>query len=93
MAKNNKQEFHEQKVAKPVEDIIAEEPVEKIGVVSNCEKLNVRVAPRLDADVLTIIDKNTEVVLCEKQPKKDWYRVRIEDGTEGFCMKEYISVQ
>ena len=93
MAKNNNQEFHEPKVAKPVEDIIVDEPLEKIGVVSDCEKLNVRVAPRLDADVLTIIDKNTEVVLCEKQPKKDWHRVRIKNGIEGFCMKQYISVQ
>lgn len=66
----------------------------KVGAVDNCAKLNVRVSPKLTADVLTIIDKGTKVTLSEKQPKnKEWYRVCLEDGKEGFCMSKFIAVQ
>lgn len=72
----------------------APEVVETIGVVANCDRLNVRVSPRITADRLTIIDKGTKVVLCPKQPKNDeWCRVRVDAKTEGFCMKKYIEIQ
>lgn len=76
---------------------VTQEPVEKevpkVGVVDNCSRLNVRVAPRMTADVRLIINKGDEVTLCEKQPKGEWFRVRTQDNTEGFCMKKYITIQ
>ena len=79
------------------EPIVAEEPpvcLDPIGVVVNCDKLNVRVSPRITADRLTIIDKGTEVALCGKQPKsEEWCRVRVGEKTVGFCMKKYIEIQ
>ena len=76
---------------------VTQEPVEKeapkVGVVDNCVRLNIRVAPRITADVRLIINKGDEVTLCEKQPKGEWFRVRTQDNTEGFCMKKYITIQ
>ena len=76
---------------------VTQEPVEKevpkVGVVDNCSRLNIRVAPRITADVRLIINKGDEVTLCEKQPKGEWFRVRTQDNTEGFCMKKYITIQ
>lgn len=100
---NNRKEVREPQVQvnenvtqEPVENV-TQEPVEKeapkVGVVDNCSRLNVRVAPRITADVRLVINKGDEVTLCEKQPKGEWFRVRTQDNTEGFCMKKYITIQ
>ena len=92
---NNRKEVREPQVQ--VNENDTQEPVEKevpkVGVVDNCSRLNVRVAPRMTADVRLIIDKGDEVTLCEKQPKGEWFRVRTQNNTEGFCMKKYITIQ
>lgn len=92
---NNRKEVREPQVQ--VNENVTQEPVEKevpkVGVVDNCSRLNVRVAPRMTADVRLIINKGDEVTLCEKQPKGEWFRVRTQDNTEGFCMKKYITIQ
>lgn len=92
---NNRKEVREPQVQ--VNENVTQEPVEKevpkVGVVDNCIRLNIRVAPRITADVRLIIEKGDEVILCEKQPKGEWFRVRTQDNTEGFCMKKYITIQ
>ena len=108
MGNNNRKEVREPQVnenvtQEPVEkeaqvkENVTQEPVEKeapkVGVVDNCVRLNIRVAPRITADVRLIIEKGDEVILCEKQPKGEWFRVRTQNNTEGFCMKKYITIQ
>lgn len=91
MAKDNHKEFVE-----PIEETVQEAPKKevKIGVVDGCSLLNVRVSPKITADVLTIISNGTEVIITGKQPKNgEWYRVRINDDLEGFCMSKFISIQ
>jgi uncharacterized protein YgiM (DUF1202 family) len=66
----------------------------KIGVVANCEKLNVRTNPHPNAHVELIINKGTEVEIIRSEG--DFYFVRKGTTTEGFngwCMKKYISVK
>lgn len=66
----------------------------KIGVVANCEKLNVRTNPHPNAHVGLIINKGTEVEIVRSEG--DFYFVRKGTTTEGFngwCMKKYISVK
>jgi uncharacterized protein YgiM (DUF1202 family) len=66
----------------------------KIGVVSNCSKLNVRTNPHPNAHVELIIDKGTEVEIVGSNG--DFYDVRKGTTTEGFsgwCMKKYISIK
>lgn len=62
-----------------------DEPV--IGVVCNCEKLNIRVAPNKDADIVTVIRKDTQVTIDEAKSTDDFYAVE-----NGYCMKKYIKV-
>lgn len=98
---NNRKEVREPQVQvnenENENENVTQEPVEKeapkVGVVDNCSRLNVRVAPRITADVRLIVNKGDEVTLCEKQPKGEWFRVRTQDNTEGFCMKKYITIQ
>lgn len=80
-----------------VEEAVAEKKPEKkvkIGVVSNCEKLNVRTNPHPSAHVELVINKGTEVEIVRSEG--DFYFVRKGSTTEGFngwCMKKFISVK
>ena len=69
-----------------------EEKKTKIGVVTDCVKLNVRKKPHLNADVVREIPLATEVTIDERRSTDDFYSVRLSDGAYGFCMKKYIAV-
>ena len=79
------------------EDVIAEKAPEKkvtIGVVANCEKLNVRTNPHPNAAIDLVITKGTEVEITGSNG--DFYSVRkgtVTEGFNGWCMKKYISVK
>lgn len=77
------------------------EPTDKVestpktlkGVVDNCERLNVRTNPSLNAAVESVIDKGTEVEITDSY--EDFYFVRTDKttkGINGWCMKKYIRV-
>lgn len=70
------------------------EPVNvSMGVVFDCEKLNVRVAPFVDAEVATVIDRDAEVMIDEARSTDEFYKVCTENSIEGYCMKKFIAVQ
>ena len=73
---------------------VVDEPVVKqvFGVVCNCEKLNIRKRPNINADVVTVVDKGTELEINEKGSSKEFYKVSSTEGFYGYCMKAYISI-
>lgn len=77
----------ETNVEAPVEEV--EEVVAKTGVVTNCEKLNVRSTPNQTSskNIIKVIDKGTTVILGEEID--DFVRVNV-DGENGYCMKKFI---
>ena len=84
-------------LAPVVEESLVDAPAEpviknKIGVVCNCEKLNVRSKPTTKSDVVCIIAKGTEVEINDDKSTKGFYNVTSKDFT-GFCMKQYISIK
>lgn len=80
--------------AKDMEKVVSEiEDTNKIGVVTNCLKLNVRKAASIDADVLCEIRALSSVVINEKESTDEFYKVVTEMGVSGFCKKEYIAIQ
>jgi hypothetical protein len=73
-----------------------ETPEAVIGVVVNCEKLNIRADANKTAEVLCIINKGEEVEIDEEDSTDDFYAV-IYGGNKsvsviGFCMKQYIEI-
>lgn len=62
------------------------------GMVTNCLKLNVRKAPSADAEILTIIDAFSNVMVDISTSSDAFYKVCTGTGVEGYCMKEYISL-
>lgn len=78
-----------------------EEPVETvttvandicIGVVSDCDRLNVRKTPSRNALVVAEIDVDTEVMIDLDNSTAGWYNICTATGVEGFCMKDFITV-
>lgn len=64
-----------------------------IGVVVDCDKLNVREEPSVSANALCAINKGEEVMIDEYESDAYFYRVFTASGIEGFCMRKYISVR
>lgn len=79
----------------PVEEV-KEIPVvkSKIGtVVDNCTMLNVREKPNLDAAVICSVNTGSKLVITEEESTDEWFKVCTEAGAEGFCMKDYVTVE
>ena len=72
------------------EEAVEVEAVVK-GKVTDCIKLNVRRGALITSDVREVIEEGAIVEINEKRSTDDWYSVRTESGTKGFCMKEYIT--
>ena len=83
-------EHVETKVAEP--ELVKAEVI-KFGVVSNCEKLNVRNYANVKSKILCVINKGDKVKIDDAKSTKDFYKVILKTGAEGFCMKKYITVR
>ena len=77
----------------PIETVEQPEPTHEtmFGLVS-CKMLNVREAPDVEADVITVLHKDSEVMIDVDASTDEFYSVCTESGIEGFCMKEFINV-
>lgn len=104
MAGKNYNKISKAKAAKADESTLVEtveevmtEPAQEVkkepvyGVVS-CLSLNVRKGPDIREAILGLIHRNDKVLIDETASTDGWYSVCTEAGLEGFCMKEYISV-
>ena len=60
----------------------------KTGKVVNCQLLNVRKRPKRDAEIVRVIAKDDEVEILNTAG--EFLRVKLSDGTYGFCMSTYI---
>lgn len=63
------------------------------GVVRNCEKLNIRSKPEKDPNnIVRVVDEGTEVTIDMTHSNKEWYKVYNDKGIDGFCMKDFITL-
>ena len=65
----------------------------QIGIVTHCSRLNIRKEPTIKAAIVCEIDSNAELMVDQKESTEDFYKVCTATGIEGFCMKQFISVQ
>ena len=81
-------------VDQPVEESAKKES--KVGIVANCEKLNLRRSPLKDsggANIITELLPGVAVVIDEGESTPNFYKVITEDGLEGYCMRQFIEVK
>ncbi len=74
---------------------LATETVEQtapaFGLV-NCALLNVREEPSAESEILTVLKKDSEVMIDFDESTEDFYSICNEAGIEGYCMKQFIEV-
>lgn len=85
----------EQNVEPEVEETVevAEESTVITGVVTNCAKLNVRVSPLQNGKISCVINESSKVQIDEKESTDEYYKVYTESGIEGYCKKEFITIE
>ena len=60
------------------------------GVVTNCNKLNVRAEPSVDAEVLYVLDVMSEIKINVNKSDNEWFNVCTASGIEGYCMRKFV---
>lgn len=89
----------EQVVEETVEEVVEEVEVEektselKPAYVSNCTRLNVRSEASLESEVVCIIDPSTQIMVDEEASIEEFYKVYVETGAEGFCLKMFVKLK
>ena len=87
----------EEAAVEPVDQPVEEAPKKetKVGIVANCEKLNLRRSPLKDSDganIITELLSGVAVVIDEDESTPNFYKVITETGLEGYCMKQFIEL-
>ena len=54
--------------------------------------LNVRFAAEKDATIVTIVSKDDELILLDKEPINGFYHIITKTGIEGYCMVEFVEL-
>lgn len=65
------------------------------GVVSGCDKLNVRAKDSKESEALCIVDRDTvlKVDLSVDDSANEFYKIVTPSGVEGYCMKKFITIK
>lgn len=72
-------------------DNTSAEPI--IGIVANCEKLNIRLRPNVEAIAICMVHAGDELMIDLANSTDDWFSVCTSIGVEGFCRKEYLEIK
>ena len=70
-----------------------EKPVIVFGVVANCSRLNIRKEAKKDADVVTVVNAGAKLTIDADYSNKKWCKVTTKDGKNGYCMKEFVTIE
>ena len=73
--------------------VVQAEPRTVFGIVEHCERLNVRAAPSMNAEVACVIKCHAKVEIDLEKSTEDFYKVTVPSGVGGFCMKKFIEIQ
>ena len=91
-------EVVEEVVEPVVDEVVEEEPVieeqpivEKKGKVTAL-KLYLRSEPSTESEPLKTLDRDTLVTINDAFVDSKFYKVALNDGLEGYCVKEFIEI-
>lgn len=77
-------------VVEDIPEVVVTEPKE--GVVVDCLKLNVRMEPNSDSEVVGQISAATQLKVYEDESTEEFYKICTYSGVEGYCMKKFINI-
>ena len=76
-----------------IEPEVTEEEIQNeqlVRVIPNL--LNVRFEAEKDATIVTIVSKDDELILLDKEPINGFYHIITKTGIEGYCMVEFVEL-
>ncbi len=59
----------------------------------NTDYVNLRKGAGTGNAVVTCMRENTKFTLVSENPSGDWYHVKLSNGTDGWVIKDYITIQ
>lgn len=83
----------EEVVVAPVIEPDDQEVEMPIGVVVDCDRLNVRSQPSPMAAVVCTVERGEQMAIDKAESTDLFYKVYAEIGAEGYCMKQYIKIE
>lgn len=60
------------------------------GMVVGCAKLNVRAEASLFADIVCVLNAQSEIEIDVNKSNKDWFYICTATGIEGYCMRKFV---
>lgn len=79
-------------VSEPVVEDIPEVVEPKQGVVVDCVKLNVRMEPSSNSEIVGQINASSNLEVYEDESTEEFYKICTYSGVEGYCMKKFIHI-
>lgn len=75
-----------------VDETVETVPVDIVeGVVVGCARLNVRAEPDIDAEVVSVLNAQSEMQINVSKSTDEWFHVCTASGIEGYCMRKYVN--
>ena len=77
----------------PIEPEVTEGEIQNeqlVRVIPNL--LNVRFSAEKDSTIVTIVSKDDELILLDKEPINGFYHIITKTGIEGYCMVEFVEL-
>lgn len=80
---------------KMVEETVKTVPIPKTinGVVANCTKLNIRKDPSINAEILGVVDVDSEMKIDMNKSNDKWFHVITAVGIDGYCMRDFVTAK
>ena len=66
---------------------------ELIGIVVNCNLLNVRKEADSDSGIICTVSALSELMVNLTESTDEFYKVYTVTGVEGFCLKKYVAIK
>lgn len=63
------------------------------GVVANCAKLNVRVAPNPAGAVVCVLEVGSEFEINTAKSTDEWFSICTAAGVKGYCMRKFVDAR
>ena len=80
---------------KMVEETVNTAPIPKTinGVVANCTKLNIRKEPSVHAEILGVVNVDSEMKIDMNKSNDKWFYVSTAVGIDGYCMRDFVNAK
>ena len=80
---------------KMVEETVKTVPIPKTinGVVANCTKLNIRKDPSVHAEILGVVNVDSEMKIDMDKSNDKWFYVSSAVGIDGYCMRDFVNAK